>query len=371
MADSVRDGLNRLAGIYRQLDGRPVPGVTIVFCDGDGGLHPLSEEQRHRIGMTRTIMGLSALASREYFERTRYCTAAHFDLYGQRFQEGAEHIAIESRRRDGTSVDGRATEKLRIGCDPHVSSTLVSVSRDRTVVDEPVLDDSLLRLLETTAMRKDGFSRRALLSMELFLLGNRDGEFIRESEDVLLMQQATEHLLDSASRAHRFAVVVEKCLGVKGRASYQKGRRWGSRPSTSSYGRSGKLPSGELTTLGFWAYEFYQLRNDLVHGCDTSTRSWCWNLSEHALVASWVYPEILRRRCLEHLGQADGDRGVYWRDVALERLEDLDFSARGEDGLSRWAHAEANAEMKRMERDMMELLEGMDGEQRSGETIEP
>lgn len=332
--------VRRISETFRQIDGQPISVLTLAFPVGGERLGPFQESDRSRFARVRTIIAIATIANREFFSQSyEYVCAAHFNAYGQRFQIGAQYVVLTPRRRDAKMLGTWPTERIRITCPPQIRSIELSTKFPPNPVVRAAIDRGFLDLLERIASKDDELSQRVVASADLYLLGNTDDEVIREREDVVLMEQAMEHLIGK-SKARSFAPEIERILGATTFPAFELSERWKNRELSLPYQTDGKAPPA-LSLLGLWAFEFYQLRNALVHGLIVTARSWCWGFKEHAILASWIYPQLLRRYCGEHLGMPFSDADEEWLEIATRRLDLCPLHVRSDRDTPKWSEVES------------------------------
>lgn len=332
--------LRRIAETFRQIDGQPIPALTLAFPVGGEHLGPFQESDCSRFARVRTIIAIASIANREFFSQSHeYVCAAHFNAYGQRFQAGAEYVVLTPRRRDAKMLATWPTEQIRITCPPQIGSIALSTTFPPNPAVRAAIDRGFLDLLERIVSKDDELAQRVVASVDLYLLGNTDDEVIREREDVVLMEQAMEHLIGK-SKARSFAPEVERIIGATGLPAYELSARWKHRDPSVPYQIDGKAPPA-LSLLGLWAFEFYQLRNALVHGSSVIARSWCWGFKEHAILASWIYPQLLRRYCGELLGLPLSDADEEWLEIAIRRFDLCPLDVRSDRDTPKWSEVES------------------------------
>jgi hypothetical protein len=243
----------------------------VVAClDGHDVLDEISEQDLEHFKEVHEILAFAGLAGREFFGPSDYVNLGNFVPVIQRFRDASSGVMLRSRRRDGHTENLSFGEWHKEFIPEHVCTH-----------DTAIVDESLVQAL-VTANGVDGLERY-LLSIPLFNRANTDDEVMATRIEAVLMISAFERLLESPPRQQD---LVDRF--VEGLAVDYPGDR-------AAYPR---IPANRFPRIasvrGAWMADFFTLRGSLAHGHSLDAYPSVWNLHEHLLLGSAVFPLLVK-----------------------------------------------------------------------------
>ncbi|HEX3534619.1 MAG TPA: hypothetical protein VHT23_10395 [Gemmatimonadaceae bacterium] len=300
VSTEVERSIRQLASAYRSLDGMPVSRCAMAYFEGD----PMRELAPDEIRESSELIQLAcfaSLAARRFFRDT-YSNSTCFTRYVQRFQD-TRSIAVQTRRRDGYSLDGRVLPQTVFGIPPHAAS-----------VREVKIDDTLLAALVAHRREaKAGEWARYENAIDLFNFANSDDENVPFHVEWVMLAAAFQRLTGAASDADAVATAFEAVV-VPENPRFVRDVRF-RRTSATAANRS--LRSA-------WMREFYSLRGEYAHGRIATNRPHLWEPIERLLLSAIAFPLLAKQMLAKssRYGFTDDD----WSQVdAFEALLDSDF----------------------------------------------
>lgn len=261
---------------YLESGDRPVMDAAVMQFAGGDSLRDLSEQEIAEALLLGELLTVCGLSSREYFGGgIQYCNRDNFQLVIQRFRDDLKLTGITSRRRDGPTSNLTFREDLRIQKPDHVYPN-PSVSIDKLLLE------ALLRV------REDKCWERFSESILWFNLASTDSSLIAEQMEVVMIVSAFERLLDCSKGsaddlAKRFISTLVPTEGYpRNQCQRLSDPKIAERFKDSTFVRDA------------WVRDFYKLRNDLAHGKIKPKYPAIWSLREHLLLASFVFPLLLK-----------------------------------------------------------------------------
>jgi hypothetical protein len=220
-------------------------------------------------------MAFDAIRARKYFDQVGpYCNRSHFRVIAQRLNEATPRsVTIISRKRDGRAMSAWPMNHLPAPVPAHVG---------RQYDYEP--DMPLLRSL--VGISVGGDLRDAILC---FNQANTDSDDVPLSVELTLIVSAMERVLQSPSGERAFVsgfydlsriTQTVRCHSV---APAKRTRIQQRRPR-------------EVFVLDAWLKDLYALRGNVAHGRSIGRYPSIWSVSEHLLIASFVFPLLVVKR---------------------------------------------------------------------------
>jgi len=278
----LETALNDIMSGYVDERGRPITNCVVVTHAQRTPQWDLADEDHDRVSRSAQILSVAAIAKNDYNTNIGcYANASVFQFFRQRFSIPVDYIAIGTRRRDGSTMDGG----YRHG-DIKFSVPLQANSFGHACVDIP-LAEAILRA--STAGSAVG--SRILPALTFFNLANTDSDVMQQEAEIILMGSAFEQLLgvDASARAISQAVgdllqhygSITVAQAMTSRTSILVDAKW-------------KAAQEAWYVHRKWTEEFYQLRNEYTHGGTVTWRSWGWYPLEHAVMAAFMFPLLLK-----------------------------------------------------------------------------
>lgn len=290
--------LDAVLEVYIARGGAPVEEATLLAVGGKALGDDLTQEESDSIFPFTELLATAGLAGREFFLALgSYCSRDLFRVVVQRFDDPEHGATRVSRRRDGTNQTYTTRDALRVYRPEHASSPIV------LRIDEP-----LLASLQRAQSEMAGGAWQAVFDAVMsFNAANTDDPNTSLQAELVSLSGALERLFDlrrgnEAELARSFAGALQPNADLAP-ASCER---------LASDTRS-------ATVREMWVRDMFRLRGSLAHGQLTPRYQSVWNLRDHLLLASFVFPLVLKRK-LESVELYE----MGWRDLghidAFERL---------------------------------------------------
>ena len=250
-----------------------------------------------------SLLFLASWACNDYFPpfRRSYVNSTMFRIIGQAYSgDMPVHIAISARRRDGETLGGgykhgEVTFNVPVQCS----------IRETAVFDEDFLAGLSGAVAADSAVA--GLLRTTLPFVEL---ANTDDDFMTEHTEVILMASAYEQLLRRPANKYKLGQKLAKLFGQFGSVTVADAQkvRAGITIDDSTADRAAAQPNWWVHQK--WLEELYGMRNKVAHEGSDGGRSGGWTISEHLVMAAYVFP-LAVKLLLEregHYALTDTDR---------------------------------------------------------------
>lgn len=263
-----------ISSSYRDIEGRPVRNAALVRYEARPLLADLTDQE---LEITRDCLAIACfcgLANREYFNPLGpYCNADCFNLYGQKFKNNLEFIAVATRRREGRTYDARPLAGIVFSVPAHVAP-----------IPKVSLDAELLKSLVAFRQEQlDGKWPRWQNAIACYNGANTDNDVVRYQVEWGLMAAAFEHLLEAKSDyedvAQKFTEVVAPSAPLLARDAKRRAEGWRDPDRPMRYE---------------WMKEFYRIRGDFAHGRLRTRQPGVWEPLEHLVLAAVAFPLVVR-----------------------------------------------------------------------------
>ena len=275
MDDAMRQTVISIGRTFINADGPTRPSV--IWRSEDQTCASSRAIDLDEFNFASRLLALAILIENEFFTPFTPPTALNFDVVAQRFETGGEYFAIETRRREGTTLSGgyrfdatRFTRPVGAPLDPHLNVT-----------------DPLLVALAQCMDDDSPICGRVVQSAVPFLLANRLDSSSTLQSDLFWSTTAIEQLLRESTPT-KGGITERFTSGV-------------------TEGLAGGCSSSARTMVRTWARELYGRRSD-VHGRPHSGQE--WSTGWHAFLASHAYGLLLKQLLTEAdlYSLSDGDK---------------------------------------------------------------
>ena len=273
-----RDDIVRILSGYRGIKGEPIESCTLAYIDYKV---PCSKSADDRlIANAAHLLAFAGIAQNEYCVNSgNYINSSCLQSVTQLFSKDSEFITLNTRRRDGSSYLGGMKH----------GEVIFSIPHQCAHVKPPVFDDNFVTSLGYVLHDNDSLSKRMMQSIWLFNEGCSDSNMISFEREVVLFASAFEQLLDCENCYHLtkiFGELLEDYSSITVENS--------NRSEDIKLSKEHAEDEKKWYLSRKWIKELYDLRSDYTHGEDTTRRSWGWNDFEHTLMASFVFPLIVK-----------------------------------------------------------------------------
>lgn len=250
--------------------GRPVSAALLIRVGNHGLLDDLSDDERSELFSFGELLAFAGLACREHFGHFDYVNRDTFSMIIQSFTASSGGVAVQARRRDGSTLNYIKRDQYKVPKPEHVTHN----------GPVKIAADLLESLLKARDMDSWHLFHEAIFS---YSRGNTDSDAVTEQAETVMMVGAFERLLDCRhgnenELAQRFSsewkaarsVVPETCERIPERD------------------RSRTIREG-------WIRDFFRYRNHLSHGRRASAVPQIWTLEEHLLLGAYAFPLLVKQ----------------------------------------------------------------------------
>ena len=284
--------LTKILSSYRDRRGRRIDNCVCVTLPDRGW--NLSEDDFDAIRWATSLLFLSAWACNEYFPRFagRYVNSETFRFVGQKYSRPRpRYIGLVSRRRDGSTWDGGYQH----------GEAKFSIPAQCSIRDSAALDEGFLAALDAAAAADARTARALKLSLPFVMLSNADDEAMSLNAEAILMASAFEQLISCPSKSFELGRKIGAMLHSFGSKTVAEAKqaRPGIEIDTSKPEYAAAQPRWWVHRK--WMEELYDVRSKAAHRGHHQQREWGWSLSEHLLMAAFVFP-LTVKLLLQHDG---------------------------------------------------------------------
>ena len=293
--------LERILSGYVDRHGTPCTNCVVATIPGKGW--DLSRDDGPAVMWGASLLFLASWACNDYFPRFggSYVNSTMFRIIGQAYSgDMPVDIAISARRRDGETLGfgykhGEVTFNVPVQCS----------IRETAVFDEDFVAGLSAAVAADSAVA--GLLRTTLPFVEL---ANTDDDFMTEHAEVILMASAYEQLLRRPANKYKLGQKLAKLFGQFGSVTVADAQkvRAGITIDDSTADRAAAQPKWWVHQK--WLEELYGMRNKVAHEGSDGGRSGGWTISEHLVMAAYVFP-LAVKLLLEregHYALTDTDR---------------------------------------------------------------
>lgn len=247
-----------------------VKDATLIKFVGKGLTENLIDEELSYLWNWCEILAFSALSTREYFSNREYFNRDNFKLVVQAFPEKSNGTYLTSRRRDGHISRYWSNGSYKVIRPDHVSRFTLNIN------------ERLFHALIGTMNRQIWYLKYAD-ALFSYNKANTDGDDVTEYSEVV-------YLVGAFERLYRLKSGREVDFANKINTTYKF--------QASDVKEIGRLKGDRFLSKGnsirrIWSCDFYQYRNHSAHGNLRPKRKSRWNLKEHLLLSSYIFPLFL------------------------------------------------------------------------------
>lgn len=274
---------------YVETNNAPIRQASLLRLAGHDFTDNLTEPEVEKLFTISELVAFSGLAKREFFG-FNYANCHHFTFIVQTFEDPFSGVTITSRRRDGLNSALVARDALRVARPFHASPNLLPIG----------LDFPLLQAL--LSIMGDSVSLSYWEPILLFNRANTDSDQAPEHAEAVFLIAAFQGLLECRysnenGLAESFSRVFQPAEPVETAECDRLQRQ------TRQLPRAGSVRE-------MWIRDFFRVRGELAHGLTAPRYPSIWSLREHLLLASYVFPRLVKL-CLANNGfytLSDDDR---------------------------------------------------------------
>lgn len=339
--------LARILSSYRRLDGRPVQRAVLVSDSAHPVISDASDAGAARLRADIDRLAFAFLAGNEYLEPglSSYVNAAYFHSYFQRFGASADTVALRSRRRDGSNLDGGYGHgELSLSIPPQAAPHAT-----------PKPDLALLAALRQVEAAAPALAGRLGIAIRKVLSASSDHDFVPLDLECIALAGAFDTLAEPGGSKMKVAQSVRAALAPTAPIVVAQARRYTQRdPAFDANLEDERGDTRNIDQIlrenwsltGLWAWDLYRVRSKLDHGEALVPGASLWSLQEHLIAAAAILPLVVKSRlAAAGLYAFSGDDAS-----ALEALEprlDADrWGSHGPDGSTTWSRLGLEADRR-------------------------
>ena len=275
------DDIARILASYCDIKGNPISQCILGYFQNGDACKNLTDAEVLRVNETAQLLAFCGLSRNEYFAQLGdYTNSTAFQVFFQRFSPGSELIALTIRRRDGETLSG-GYKHGEIKFSIPVQCAHLELCR----VDLPLLE-AFNKCLDSP----DAQVGRLVQAMSLYDQAHTDSDAVMSRREVILIASAFEQLFANCNGADDLACKVSSLLDNYG--SIKVGTS--ARSSMIQFSKGREKQEGDWFIHRKWAQELYQMRNDFTHGNEIARRRWGWSITEHLVMASFMFPLLVK-----------------------------------------------------------------------------
>jgi hypothetical protein len=283
--EAAAEPLDKILSGYIDRHGKSLQNCVVATIPGKGW--DIEKSDFPSIRWAASLLFLASWSCNSYYGSGfgHYVNSSNFRLVGQGFRGSMpRHIAISTRRRDGSTMDGGYKH----------GEFKFSVPLQVSIRDEASVDERFLAGLDAAQTAGGVTMDRLRTALPVIELANTDDEFMTEHNEAILMASAFEQLFDADASKYklstRFADLFKQ-FGEMTVADAMKVRP-GITIDKSDPARAAAQPNWFVHQK--WIEELYDVRNKVVHTGDHTSRSWGWDIAEHLVMAAHVLPLVVK-----------------------------------------------------------------------------
>ncbi len=276
--NEFKDDVIRILSGYHDMQGKSITNCTLINIDKTNPCDP--EVDIRMLFNAAHLLAFAGIAQNEYcINIGKYTNSSCFETVFQQFVKGGKFMSLNTRKRDGSQRNmGYKHGEIKFSIPPQC-----------THVRFEYFDSSLLKSLNYVLQCNNPITRRIMESVWLFDEACSDSYMISMEREVVLFASAFEQLLDCENKyelTQKVGSLFEGYSSIKVIDS--------ARVDNIQFSEKYEGAEKQWFLCRKWIQELYQLRSYHVHGLDTNSRSWGWNMLEHTLMASFVFPLIVK-----------------------------------------------------------------------------
>lgn len=265
---------------YRAHGQQPIDRATILVVGESGLTRELAEEEINAVFAFAELLAFAGLATRKFFSQFEYSNRDLFRVVVQRYNEAKDGATFTYRRRDGFAANYITRGALTIQRPGHIQSPM------KANVDIPILN----ALVQAQGKFNQELWNAYYEAIVNYGIANRDSPDLTLQTEVVLMTSAFERLFDlrrgkEEELAQSFTAALEPAEEVPAEACVR---------FSDTEGQSFLLKHHPVRNA--WIRDFFRLRGNLAHGMITPDYRSKWSLQEHLLLASYIFPLLVKCR---------------------------------------------------------------------------
>jgi hypothetical protein len=275
----LQEILDALTEPYSANGDEPIRRASFLSVGGHDLLDDLSEDESNAVFAFSELLAAAGLSKREFFQGAfGYCNRDVFRVVIQSFNDPRGGTTQRIRRRDGITTNYTSRDAFRVRKPDYISAPF-----------GPAIDLPLLRAFAVAQSDMSDAEWEAVFEAIIsFNSANTDSPFVSVQAEVVAMNGAFERLFDlRAGRENELADAFSTILQPAENTAPGDCERFASPDFLSRFRRS-------ATIRDMWIRDFFRTRGSLAHGRLETTHPSLWNIHDHLLLASFVFPLVLK-----------------------------------------------------------------------------
>lgn len=270
--DKFQNTCERVIEPYYTNIGDPINECTLIFLNNKNIFEDFADDEIESLFSFVEILTFSGLSEREFFNYS-YCNSSDFNFIIQGFDENLEGVTIVTRRRDGQTKNFIDINSYKVIMPFYVNNNMVEI------------DNALIKSLLNA--KKDLREKWINFSDAIFFFNkaNTDSSQITEHQEAVMMIGAFQRILmcktakkEELIANFKYSFMPKKDLDI----------------SKSKRIINSKYDNKVGSLREAWLDDFYQLRGDYAHGKKETKKQMVWNVKEHLLLGSYIFPLLVK-----------------------------------------------------------------------------
>jgi hypothetical protein len=255
----------------------PTPFAAILQLQGKEILSDLTDDEMADIFSLGKIVTFAALSRRQYFSYgDTYWNASHLSTFIQRYDEaGMPFFAIKTRRRDGSDFKVYDASLYKTHRPFHIDNKIIDI--------DTLLVKALIQARQTSEEDWPYYEE----SIDNFNRANTDSPDVALHSEMVTIVGALQRICGSSHLENDFVTKISSLFNPDPSSRIRD-------LSCYSIKSNSNVPIPCKTLFEFWIRDFNRVRNGCAHGKQKDTYQSIWNMQEHLLFASYIFPLILK-----------------------------------------------------------------------------
>jgi hypothetical protein len=263
---------------YRAHGQQPIDRATILVVGESGLTRELAEEEINAVFAFAELVAFAGLATRQFFSHFEYSNRDLFQVVVQRYSEAKGGATFTYRRRDGFVTNYVTRDALAIQRPGHIVVPM------KATVDIPLLN-AFVQAREQFDQESWNAYFEAIVN---YGIANRDSPDLTLHTEAVLMSGAFERLFNLRSgKENELAESFTAALQPAEEIPAETCARF-SDPEAEPFLRK------HYPVRNAWIRDFFRFRGNLAHGQIAPGYRSRWSLQEHLLLASYIFPLLVK-----------------------------------------------------------------------------
>ncbi|MCX6383169.1 MAG: hypothetical protein NTV16_01580 [Actinobacteria bacterium] len=271
--DKFQNTCERVIEPYYTNIGDTINECTLIFLNNKNIFEDFTDNEIESLFSFVEKLTFSGLSKREFFNNYSYCNSSDFNFIIQGFNKNLEGVTVVTRRREGQTKNFLDIDSYKVIMPFYVNNNMVEIDIN--------LVKSLLDAKKDLREKWINFSD----AIFFFNRANTDGNQITEHQEAVMMIGAFQRILmcktadrDELITKFKNSFIPKKDLDI----------------SKSKRIINSKYDNKVGSLREAWLKDFYELRGDYAHGKKETKKQMVWNVKEHLLLGSYIFPLLVK-----------------------------------------------------------------------------